>query len=172
MGQGLDAPERYLRNLWPQDRHPLEQMSALDLQTFLPDDILFKVDRASMAVALEVRAPLLDYRMAEFAFRRMPAHLKVNNGDFRILQHRLASRLLPAELDLKRKQGFSMPVDDWFAGPWSSTFAAQSSHLGRTGWFNPDFLQKLAAIQRLRGTNGYRLYACLMFSLWLEGLPA
>jgi asparagine synthase (glutamine-hydrolysing) len=166
----LDGPERYLRNLWPQDRHPLEQMSALDLQTFLPDDILFKVDRASMAVGLEVRAPLLDYRMAEFAFGRVPPNLKVNNGDFRILQHRLASRLLPANLDLNRKQGFSMPMDDWFAGPWSGTFAARISHLDRTGWFNPDFLQKLAAIQRLRGNNGYRLYACLMFSLWLEGL--
>jgi asparagine synthase (glutamine-hydrolysing) len=166
LGDSLDAPERYIRSHWLQGENGVLQMSALDLKTFLPDDILFKVDRASMAFALEVRAPLLDYRIVEFAFCRIPSMLKVNAGGNRFLQRRLAERFLPSSLDLTRKQGFVIPVHRWMAGEWGDETLRILADMDGRHLLNLDFIQGLLRGQRKGYSNGVRLFACLVFGLW------
>jgi len=161
-----EAPEAR----WPfptqQGRSQLQLAQAVDLTTYMPDDILAKVDRASMLTSLEVRAPMLDYRVIEFAFRRVPDRLKVTPTERKILPRMLAARLLPRELDLRRKQGFSVPIEQWFRGEWGaylgSVLAGADPDL-----FDQRFIARLIRRQK-QGytTNGDRLFALAMFELW------
>ena len=111
------TPEQFKASLAEYDGTPLQMATRVDFRGYLPDDILAKVDRASMMHALEVRAPWLDHRLIEFAFT-LPDDLRATATERKILPRRLASRLLPPSLDLTRKQGFSLPLDDWFSGTW------------------------------------------------------
>ncbi len=86
---------------------------AADFRSYLPEDILVKVDRASMLSSLEVRAPFLDQRVVEFAFRRVPNRLRATRDERKILLKQLARRLLPPHLDIDRKQGFTIPIAQW-----------------------------------------------------------
>jgi asparagine synthase (glutamine-hydrolysing) len=94
---------------------PLSRSQRADLQVYMADDVLAKVDRMSMAHSLETRAPLLDYRILEFA-ARLPAELKLNRGVGKVLLRRLAQRRLPAKVATERKRGFSVPLADWLRG--------------------------------------------------------
>lgn len=113
LGPDLDEPERWLLGLFEEGHDPLDSMTRTHFNSILPDDFLVKVDRASMAVSLEMRSPLLDYRLVEFAFREIPSQWKVLADQTRRIQRILARRLLPPDFDSSRKQGFSIPVDDW-----------------------------------------------------------
>ena len=108
----LEAPEAFLLGLFSQGIDPLDAMTRTHFGSILPDDFLVKVDRASMAHSLEVRAPLLDHRLIEFAFSEVPAHWKVEGGQSRRLQRLLGRAWLPPDLDIQRKQGFSIPVNE------------------------------------------------------------
>ena len=101
-----------LRAHWREDLAPWKRMQWLDLHTFLPDDILVKIDRASMATSLEVRPPLLDHRLVEFALALDPALVHDRVRGKRLLREWLAPRV-PAEVVERSKQGFSMPVRRW-----------------------------------------------------------
>lgn len=166
----VTAPERERRALWNDRADDVLAMSLFDLATYLPDDILTKVDRASMAVALEMRAPLLDYRLVEFAVGRVPSHEKVTTGGVRFLQKRLAKKLLPPQLDLQRKQGFVMPVHDWLRGAWGTATVEAVRSAGVREWVDPAVAENLLHGQRRGRTNGVRLFTLLMFALWIEGL--
>lgn len=103
----------------------LDAMLRADFSSYLPDDLLVKVDRASMLVSLEVRSPLLDHRVVEFAFSRVPDLLKANRNERKIFLKHMAKRLLPPEFDQRRKQGFSVPVRQWLRNPvWQEYFAS------------------------------------------------
>lgn len=93
----------------------LQWMLYMDQQTYLPDDILQKVDRASMAFSLEARVPLLDHRLVEFAWR-VPAHLKLQHGRGKIIMRELLARFIPRELIERPKRGFSIPLSEWLKG--------------------------------------------------------
>jgi asparagine synthase (glutamine-hydrolysing) len=113
-------PEQFRLLAGHSGRTLLQRMTTADFLTYLPEDILVKVDRASMLASLEIRAPFLDYHIIEFAFSRIPDRLRATAVERKVLLKRLASRLLPGELDLQRKQGFGIPLDAWFKGNWGS----------------------------------------------------
>lgn len=95
---------------------PLDRIVAIDFNSYLADDILVKVDRMTMANSLESRAPLLDHRLVDFA-TRLPANMRIRGGRGKHLLRKAAARWLPADVLVKRKQGFGLPLADWFRGP-------------------------------------------------------
>jgi asparagine synthase (glutamine-hydrolysing) len=150
----------------PRSPDLLQRATRSDFANYLPEDILVKVDRASMLNSLEVRAPLLDYRLIEFAFGNVPSHLKTTSTSRKVLLRRLAARLLPTSFDQERKQGFSIPLGSWLRnGPWRSYF--QDILLGaESTLFDHGVIRKLlSGIQRGRG-NGERLFALALFESW------
>ena len=158
-------PEEYKASLCSAAHSPLQQATAVDFQTYLVDQILAKVDRASMRTSLEVRAPWLDYRIIEFAFGRVPDVLRATGKERKILPRRLAERLLPSTLDLKRKQGFSMPLASWFKGEWG-TYIESVLREADPRLFNPRVVRELIVGQRHGFSNTQRLFALTMFELW------
>jgi asparagine synthase (glutamine-hydrolysing) len=159
------APETYKARLCADRDSPLQQSTALDFRTYLVDDILVKVDRASMLCSLEVRAPFLDPRLIEFAFRRVPDRLRATAQERKILLRRLAERLLPRTLDLKRKQGFALPLRKWLKGDWGRYIEAVLT--GREAdLFDRRVVRRLLAGQRGGFSNMQRLFALTMLELW------
>jgi len=142
----------------------IDAICATEFRSYLPDDILVKVDRASMLTSLEVRAPLLDHRIVEFAFGRLPGRFKVEDGRRKIILRALAQRWLPPDFDSHRKQGFSIPLHEWFQGPWRPVvddLVATGSPL-----FDKRFLARL--LSRLRSTErgSRRLFQLMMVEMW------
>jgi asparagine synthase (glutamine-hydrolysing) len=145
---------------------PLYAASSSDFSYYLPDDVLTKVDRASMLSSLEVRAPMLDARLIEFAFASVPDRLRATGKDRKILLKELAKRLLPASFDVQRKQGFSVPPS-WFSQGWGAfmdeVLASASPKL-----FNPGAIRALRQGQRRGRRNTERLFALVLFELWRD----
>ncbi len=166
---GFDAFEPF-RRAWDEGAalRPLDRLLYVDFATWLPDDILFKVDRASMAHGLEVRCPFLDRRLIEFA-AGLPPRLKLGSRRGKVLLRRAAAGLVPDAVLHRRKEGFNSPVSAWLAGSWrdlvEDAFSARS--LEATG------LLARAEVERLwqehlggRRDHGYLLFAVLMLVLW------
>ncbi len=153
--------------------HFVEQMMLVDVLTYLPDDILVKVDRASMGVALEVRAPLLDHRVLEFAWG-LPLDLKLRGGRGKILLRKLLSRYLPEELFERPKAGFAVPIAQWLRGPlrdWAEDLLSER-RLERDGYFTPGPVRRtwhaMLAGESEWTYGGELLWGVLMFQTWLE----
>jgi asparagine synthase (glutamine-hydrolysing) len=145
-------------------------MMHADATSYLPDDVLVKVDRATMAVGLEGHAPFLDHRVAEFA-ARLPLELKVRGGQGKRILRRLLEREIPPALVRRPKAGFSVPVGEWLRGPlrdWADSLL-QPSRLDREGWFDPPPIAA-AWNDHLRGMSdrSSALWPILMFESWLE----
>lgn len=155
----------------PEDAAPYERrMMYWDGVSYLPDDILVKVDRASMAVSLEARSPLLDYRVVELAWR-MPCALLARDGQGKWPLRQLAYRHLPRQLLDRPKMGFGVPLADWLRGPLKNWGAAllEPGRLEREGWFNPQpIAQAWGEHQSGRRDRHHQLWAVLMFQAWLE----
>jgi asparagine synthase (glutamine-hydrolysing) len=159
------APEAYKVRLCTDRATPLQQSTALDFRTYLVDDILAKVDRASMLCSLEVRAPFLDSRLIKLAFARVPDRLRATSRERKILLRRLAERLLPKDLDLTRKQGFVLPLPKWFKGDWGS-FIEDVLTSKEADLFDRRVVRHLLAGQRQGFSNTHRLFALTMIELW------
>jgi asparagine synthase (glutamine-hydrolysing) len=162
---GSSAPESFKRSLCARSRGLPGEAMAADFMSYLPEDILVKVDRASMLSSLEVRAPWLDYRIIEFAFSRVPNSLRATEDERKILPRRLAASLLPKELDLKRKQGFSIPLKNWFKGEWGRYIAEILTDPSAT-MFDKTAVCELIENQKRGYGNTERLFALTLFELW------
>ncbi|AOU98526.1 asparagine synthetase B [Acidihalobacter yilgarnensis] len=151
---------------------PLRIAQYLDLKTWLPGDILTKVDRASMAHALEVRVPLLDHRVVEWGMS-LPTARKIHRGESKYLLKRALERDLPSEIIYRRKQGFSVPLKQWFRGPLTEPFekVLQNSALADSGLFDMD---EIRCVWREHHTgmsdHGTVLWSLLMLNSSLEHL--
>ena len=142
----------------------------IDQGTYLPDDILVKVDRASMACSLEVRSPLLDHRLVEY-MAGVPRHWKVTLRERKILLRRIARKYLPAHIIDRPKQGFSIPLNAWLQGPlrdWMEELLSVHS-LQQRGWFRPQTVRRVVD-DHLQGRRDFsqQLWALMMLELWLR----
>jgi asparagine synthase (glutamine-hydrolysing) len=143
----------------------LQRGTRMDFENYLPNDILVKVDRASMLASLETRAPFLDFRIAEFAFGKVPSRLKANCSERKILLKRLCKKVLPPGFDANRKQGFSLPLPDWLKqGPWRDLFSEVL--LDQSSIFDRRAVCALIDGHGGRRNNAERLFGLTIFELW------
>jgi asparagine synthase (glutamine-hydrolysing) len=149
-------------------RHPIERLVYLYAKTYLQDDILVKVDRASMACSLEVRAPFLDVELVEF-LGRVPARLKLRFFDTKHLLKRAMRDILPAGIAERPKKGFGVPVAEWIKGELREAVQDELSRerLRHQGIFEPAAVERLLA-EHLSGRRDHRkqLWTLFMFQLW------
>lgn len=147
-----------------------EHMMLFDMLNYLPDDILTKVDRATMAHSLECRAPLLDHRVVEYAWS-LPANMKHRDGQSKWALRKILYKYVPRELIERPKMGFEVPIASWLRGPlrdWAEELLARD-RLSREGYFNSRLIgQKWS--EHLSGSNnwGPQLWNVLIFQSWLE----
>lgn len=157
--------ERIRESRIPLHTDLLQRATRMDFQNYLTDDILVKVDRASMLNALEMRAPFLDVSVIEFAFGKVPSRLKATQSEKKILLKRLAARVLPPEFNMQRKQGFSIPLADWLKeGPFRDLF--WETLTAGDVLFDASTVRKLLKWQDQGFSNGERLFALVQFELW------
>jgi len=143
----------------------LQSLTRFDFRNYLAEDILVKVDRASMLNSLEMRAPFLDYRLIEFAFGKVPNNLKTTTNQRKILLKLLAAKILPDSFDQKRKQGFTMPLKQLLQkGEWRDFFFETLTASNAT--FNTKEINKLFRGLDLGRNNQERLFSLLIFELW------
>jgi len=156
--------DRYAQLSWP------SQMMRFDVETYLPEDILTKVDRMSMAHSIEARVPLLDNAVIDFA-SSLPAALKIRDGRRKHVLKEVAARFLPGELIDRRKQGFGVPLDVWFRGNLRELFADTllSTRSLHRGYFQPAFIRRLIHEHVSdRRDHTFRLWQLLVFERWLQ----
>jgi len=147
-----------------------QKMMALDFLTYLPDDILVKVDRASMASSLETRAPMLDHKLIEYVWK-IPHSLKLRDGNGKWILRKILKKYIPEKLTERPKMGFGIPIESWLRGPlrdWTENLLEEKK-LEEEGYFNSKLIRKKWR-DHLHGKNNWhkQLWDILMFQAWNE----
>jgi asparagine synthase (glutamine-hydrolysing) len=170
--QGYDSIEVFRQHYDRADTSdPLSKIQYVDIKTYLPDDILAKVDRASMAVSLEVRAPLLDHHLMELA-ARIPSSLKLSGGTGKYIFKKALSAVLPQSILERKKQGFAIPLARWFRGELKG-MAEEALFGAPDRILDQSFLKKIwVQHQRMQYDRSPHLWAVLMFRKWKETFEA
>lgn len=155
---------------WPELSGFVNRMMALDSLTYMPDDILTKVDRAAMSLSLETRLPFLDHRLIEFAWR-LPLSMKIKNGQGKHVLRQVLYKHVPKSLIERPKMGFGIPLDSWLRGPlreWAESLLDEN-RLKQEGFFSAAPIRKKWQ-EHLSGQRNwqYHLWGVLMFQAWLE----
>jgi len=167
---GAHEPPTAVDAAWQTGRRPEDAMMAVDVVTYLPDDILVKLDRATMSVGLEGRVPILDHRVVEFA-TSLPLEQKIRDGQSKWLLRRVLARHVPTRLFESPKSGFGVPIGTWLRGPlrpWAEELLAPD-RLRREGFLRPEPIRAAwDEHQRGRRDHEYHLWDVLMFQAWLE----
>ncbi len=168
LGHGGEAAADWGR--LPQGLGDVERMQGLDMLTYLPDDILTKVDRASMAVALEVRVPILDHRVVEYAWS-LPLAAKLRGATGKWLLRQVLDRHVPRRLVERPKMGFGVPIDSWLRGPlrdWAESLLDRRA-MAAEGFLDATQVEEKWR-QHLAGSRNWQhpLWVVLMFQAWLR----
>lgn len=169
---GITYQDNILDYSWHAQAHKdyLALMQYADTKTYLPDDILVKVDRASMAVSLEVRVPLLDHNILELA-AKMPTEMKIRGSIKKFALKKILSKSFDEDFINRKKMGFAVPVADWFKGDWAGY--VRDVVLSDNDIFDKKYLKALLSSHGngIRNLGG-RIYTVLFFKLWRQGLNA
>jgi asparagine synthase (glutamine-hydrolysing) len=147
------------------DKDLIQRITRTDFSNYLPDDILVKVDKSSMLNSLEIRAPFLDFRIIEFAFSKLSSNLKVTQNDKKIFLKEFCKKILPENFDLRRKQGFSLPLSKWLReGPWHDYIYAILTDSSCV--FDREQIINLFEGHKKGRNNSERLFSLALFQLW------
>jgi len=164
-----DDPIGGLRELL-EENNGASRFSKADLYAYLPEDVLFKVDRMSMANSLEVRVPLLDHKLLEWEMR-LPLYMRFRDGHGKYLLRKVAARYLPADILKPRKQGFTIPIGAWLRGElgaWAETLFL-SRQFAERGIFEPE---KVVALLRMHRSGkyelGHRIWSLIVLEMWFR----
>ena len=158
------------RGKWPKLENFIQRMMYLDTVSYLPDDILVKVDRASMGVSLEARIPFLDHRLVEWAWK-IPQSMKIKNGCGKWLLRQVLYQYVPKDLVDRPKMGFGIPLASWLRDPlkdWAENLLSEKK-LREGGFFKPAPIREKWE-EHLKGKRHwhFNLWNILMFQDWLE----
>jgi asparagine synthase (glutamine-hydrolysing) len=150
------------------ERDPLTRRMHLDIKSYLPGDILTKVDRTSMMTSLEVRVPILDHKLVEFA-ATIPSALKIGGTTTKVILKKVAERLMPREMVHRPKRGFTLPVAVWLRDSWSGMaheLLLGGRAMGR-GNLNPKYVQRIFT-EHIKGKrdNSGMIWTLMMLELW------
>ena len=160
------SPTLWRRDLVEEARGLPGAAMAADFRSYLPEDILVKVDRASMLCSLEVRAPFLDRRVIEFAYERVPGRLQATLQERKILLKRLAKRLLPPDLDIDRKQGFTVPISKWLTADLLRNWREDCREQIQSVLSDAAVLRLIGRRETMAGEHS--LYAAIMLTTWMR----
>jgi asparagine synthase (glutamine-hydrolysing) len=141
-------------------------ITKIDMRNYLPNDILFKVDRSSMAYSLEARAPFLDKNIVEFAFKDVKSEFKIKDKKLKLLPKLLLNEKIKDDINFDRKQGFSIPLDDWFRTKWHDSLLTDIHNFEKL--INKDYALSLLSGLKKGRSNSEKLFALVMLDKWLK----